>query len=166
LDWAIGVLAGYGTDNERIGWSSAIIICLFAVFYATSGKFEIKEEKTIPCEIKTTSISDNIFGYDLSSDFFKIDCKKIDTSQSSDITTLTIPQAITEASKAVGISVDNYLPFKIPSTQEYQPTDLLTSALSGIEKFLGWILIPLFIANLGGFLQNKANPTSKSGGDD
>jgi hypothetical protein len=62
--------------------------------------------------------------------------------------------------RAVEVSLYQISPLKLPVGEEFKPHEG-RMWFAVLEKFMGWLLIPLLVASLGGFLNRKA----KSGGE-
>ena len=63
---------------------------------------------------------------------------------------------------AVVLSIAQFSPFKLPVAEECRPVGL-TAVFASFEKLTGWLLVPLLVASVTGFLHRKAEPAKEAG---
>jgi uncharacterized protein YjbI with pentapeptide repeats len=64
--------------------------------------------------------------------------------------------------EAVALSLSQFSPFKLPVGEECKPLGL-TAVFATFEKLIGWLLVPLLVANVTGLLHRKAKSGAESG---
>jgi hypothetical protein len=79
----------------------------------------------------------------------KIDCGKLSDKE--------------KHSAALIISLINFSPIKLPIDNDCEPAGSFGIGIAALEKIVGFILVPLLIANLSGILNRRAKAKSEAG---
>ena len=135
LDFIEKIVAGYGVRNRRVlGWITLILV-VFTVLFHQPGAVVRKQPDAKPAAEKVRTVP----------------------AATPNPTTAEAPPVQLGWDEAFAFSLKTFLPINIPVARDWEPRPGGYSAGTTVLIFLGWILIPVALATLTGWMR-RAHP--------